>query len=63
MTSRRPRFSRRSLLTGLGSGAVLLGGLSRTLRAAEAPPVPRAVFLFYANGSHYKWTPTGAGES
>jgi hypothetical protein len=63
VTNRRPRFSRRSLLTGLGSGAVLLGGLSRTLRAAEAPPLPRAVFLFYANGSHYKWTPTGAGEA
>ncbi len=57
------RLSRRSLLTGLGSGAVLMSGLLRTLRAAEAPPAPRAVFLFYANGSNYRWTPTGAGDS
>jgi hypothetical protein len=56
-------LSRRSLLTGLGSGTVLLSGLLRTLRAAEAPPAPRAVFLFYANGSNYRWTPTGAGEA
>jgi len=61
--TRPTRVSRRSMLTGLGSGAVLMSGLLRTVRAAEAPPRPRAVFLFYANGSNYAWTPTGSGAS
>ena len=56
-------LSRRSLLTGLGSGAVLLSGLLRTVRADVARPRPRAVFLFYANGSNYAWTPSGTGAS
>ena len=59
--SRPYRVSRRSVLTGLGSGAVLMSGLLRTLRADEARPRPRAVFLFYANGSNFAWTPTGSG--
>ncbi len=62
-TTRPYRVSRRSVLAGLGSGTVLLSGLLRTVRAAEAPPRPRAVFLFYANGSNYAWTPQGAGSS
>jgi len=57
------RASRRSVLAGLGSGAVLLSGLVRQVRATEAPPRPRAVFLFFANGSHYAWTPSGAAQS
>jgi hypothetical protein len=62
-TQRPYRVSRRSVLTGLGSGTVLLSGLLRTVRAAESRPRPRAVFLFYANGSNYAWTPSGAGTS
>jgi hypothetical protein len=58
-------FSRRSLLRGLGGGAVLCSGISRSLYAQTAQPskggVPRAVFLFYANGSHPMWTPDGMG--
>jgi hypothetical protein len=57
------RVSRRSMLTGLGSGTVLLSGLLRTVRAAPSKPRPRAVFLFYANGSNYAWTPTGSDSS
>lgn len=54
-------ISRRSLLAGLGAGGVLLSGLSRTLRAQSAEPLPlRAAFLFHANGSHREWTPAGA---
>jgi hypothetical protein len=55
------------MLTGLGTGTVLLSGLLRSVRAAplaEGKPGsrrPRAVFLFYANGSNYAWTPTGSG--
>jgi hypothetical protein len=56
-------LSRRQLLRGLGGGAVLLGGLLRSLRAEAAPPRPRALFLFYANGSHHGWTPSGEGQS
>jgi hypothetical protein len=51
------RFSRRSLLRGLGAGTVLLSGISRSLYAQAR--TPRAVFLFYANGSHPAWTPSG----
>jgi hypothetical protein len=66
MPSTRPyRVSRRSVLTGLGSGAVLMSGLLRTVRAGDATtsskPRPRAVFLFFANGSNYAWTPSGSG--
>jgi hypothetical protein len=53
------RFSRRSLLRGLGAGTVLLSGISRSLYAQTR--TPRAVFLFYANGSHPQWTPAGSG--
>jgi hypothetical protein len=68
MPSTRPyRVSRRSVLTGLGSGAVLMSGLLRTVRAGDATtsskPRPRAVFLFFANGSNYAWTPSGSGTS
>jgi hypothetical protein len=65
MPSSRPyRVSRRSVLTGLGSGAALLSGLLRTVRADATKTTkarPRAVFLFYANGSNYAWTPSGTG--
>jgi hypothetical protein len=50
-------FSRRSLLRGLGAGTLLCGGLSKNLYAQLGPRIPRAVFLFYANGSHPSWAP------
>jgi len=55
--------SRRSLLRGLGAGSVLLGGVGRSVMAAEAKPLPRAAFFFHANGSHPGWAPTGSGTS
>ncbi len=60
---RSNKFSRRSLLRGLGAGSVLLSSMSKTLYAQEAPRRARAVFFFYANGSHPDWAPTGAGEN
>lgn len=58
-------FSRRSLLRGMGMGTVFLSGMSKTLygQTAMGGRVPRAVFLFYANGSHPGWTPEGMGET
>lgn len=50
------KFSRRSLLRGLGAGTVLLSGISKSLYAADAR-IPRAAFFFYANGSHPDWGP------
>jgi hypothetical protein len=51
-----PRFSRRSLLRGMGAGSLLMSGISRSLYAADVR-TPRAVFLFYANGAHPFWAP------
>jgi hypothetical protein len=58
---RNIKFSRRSLLRGLGAGSVLLSGMSRNLYAQTAPRMPRLAFFFYANGSHPDWAPTGNG--
>jgi hypothetical protein len=55
--------SRRSVLRGLGAGGVLLSGVLRSLRAEASAPLRRAVFVFYANGSHHGWTPAGEGAS
>jgi hypothetical protein len=55
--------SRRSLLRGLGAGSVLLGGVKRSVMAADSKPVPRAAFFFHANGSHPGWAPTGSGTN
>jgi hypothetical protein len=55
------RLKRRQVLRGLGSGAVLAAGVLRSLRAEAAPPRRRAVFIFYANGSHPAWAPAGEG--
>jgi len=52
---------RRDLLAGMGAGGLLLPSLVRAARA-EGTPAQRAVFLFYANGSHYGWAPTGEGQ-
>jgi hypothetical protein len=55
------KFSRRSLLRGIGAGGVLLSGISKSLYAADARTT-RAAFFFYANGSHPGWAPMGAGN-
>ncbi len=59
--ARRDPLARRQVLRGLGAGVVLAGGLLRSLRAEAAPPVKRAIFIFYANGSHPGWAPEGTG--
>lgn len=54
-------ISRRSLIAGLGAGAVLLGGIARGIRAQSSTKRLRAAFFFHANGSHPDWTPTTDG--
>ncbi len=60
---RNLKFSRRSLLRGLGAGTVLLGSMSKSLYAQTRPRVLRSAFFFYANGSHPDWAPSGTGEN
>src|SRR3954471_19805275 len=55
------KVRRRDLLAGLGGG-LLFPALARAARD-EAPARKRAVFFFYANGSHYDWAPQGTGAS
>src|SRR6266700_1370497 len=56
-------LSRRKLLKGIGAGSVFLSGMAHTVRADAAAPPLRAAFLFYANGSHPAWTPTGTDSA
>jgi hypothetical protein len=56
-------LSRRKLMQGIGAGTVFLSGMARTVRADPAAPPLRAAFLFFANGSHPAWTPTGTGSA
>jgi hypothetical protein len=56
-------LSRRKLLKGIGAGTVFLSGMARTVRADPASPPLRAAFLFFANGSHPAWTPTGSDSN
>jgi hypothetical protein len=56
-------LSRRKLLKGIGAGTVFLTGMARTVRADPALPNLRAAFLFFANGSHPAWTPTGSDSN
>src|SRR5262245_26859085 len=58
---RNIKFSRRSLLRGLGYGTVLCTGLTKNLYAQGR--ITRAAFFFYANGSHPDSNPTGMGEA
>jgi hypothetical protein len=58
---RNIKFSRRSLLRGLGYGTVLCTGLTKTLYAQTR--TPRLAMFGYANGSHPDSAPTGMGEA
>ena len=60
---RNIKFSRRSLLRGLGYGTVLCSGLTKNLYAADAARVLRLAMFGYANGSHPDSAPTGMGEA
>lgn len=55
------KFSRRSMLRGLGYGGVFCSGLCNTLYAQAMPRVTRVAMFGYANGSQYESEPTGAG--
>lgn len=57
------KFSRRTLLRGLGCGTVFCSGLAKNLYAQAAPRVTRVAMFSYANGSQYQSEPTGAGET
>jgi hypothetical protein len=59
---RNVKFSRRSLLRGLGYGGVFCTGLLDNLYAQTAPRVSRVALFGYANGSQYQSEPTG-GET
>jgi hypothetical protein len=61
---RNIKFSRRSLIRGLGYGTVLCTGITRSLYAhAQAKPITRFCAFGYANGSHPDSAPTGMGEA
>jgi hypothetical protein len=58
---RNIKFSRRSLLRGLGYGTVLCSGLTKSLYAQAR--IQRIAMFGYANGSHPDSAPTGMGEA
>jgi len=58
---RNIKFSRRTLLGGLGAGTFLCSGLTKTIYAQTAPRITRVAMFAYANGSHPDSAPTGNG--
>jgi hypothetical protein len=59
---RNVKFSRRTMLRGLGCGGVFCSGLFNNLYAQTAGRVTRVAMFGYANGSQYQSEPTG-GET
>lgn len=59
---RNVKFSRRTMLRGLGCGSVFCSGLFNNLYAQTAQRVTRVAMFGYANGSQYQSEPTG-GET
>jgi hypothetical protein len=61
---RNIKFSRRSLLRGMGYGTVLCSGISKNLYAqVGSGKITRFAAFGYANGSHPDSAPTGMGEA
>lgn len=60
---RNIKFSRRSLLRGLGYGGVFCSGIARNVYAQTLPRVTRVAMFGYANGSQYDSSPTGSGST
>ena len=60
---RNIKFSRRTLLRGLGYGMPFCAGLSKSLYAQTAPRVTRVALFAHANGSQYQSEPTGSGTT
>ncbi|KYF58475.1 hypothetical protein BE08_18455 [Sorangium cellulosum] len=56
---RNVKFSRRTMLRGLGGGTILCSGLIDNLYAQTVPRITRVAMFGYANGSQYQSEPTG----
>lgn len=56
---RNVKFSRRTMLRGLGCGTVFCSGLVDNLYAQTVPRITRVAMFGYANGSQYQSEPTG----
>ncbi|WP_437587457.1 DUF1552 domain-containing protein [Sorangium sp. So ce1000] len=59
---RNIKFSRRTMLRGLGYGTIFCSGLVDNLYAQTVPRITRVAMFGYANGSQYQSEPTG-GET
>ncbi|XXY46022.1 DUF1552 domain-containing protein [Sorangium sp. So ce269] len=56
---RNVKFSRRTMLRGLGYGTLFCSGLVDNLYAQSVPRITRVAMFGYANGSQYQSEPTG----
>ncbi|MGK3999591.1 DUF1552 domain-containing protein [Sorangium sp. So ce1024] len=56
---RNVKFSRRTMLRGLGCGTIFCSGLVDNLYAQTVPRITRVAMFGYANGSQYQSEPTG----
>ncbi|WP_437624557.1 DUF1552 domain-containing protein [Sorangium sp. So ce1151] len=56
---RNVKFSRRTMLRGLGYGTLFCSGLVDNLYAQAVPRITRVAMFGYANGSQYQSEPTG----
>lgn len=56
---RNVKFSRRTMLRGLGCGTVFCSGLFDNVYAQTVPRITRVAMFGYANGSQYQSEPTG----
>ncbi|WP_437652753.1 DUF1552 domain-containing protein [Sorangium sp. So ce1182] len=56
---RNVKFSRRTILRGLGYGTLFCSGLVDNLYAQAVPRITRVAMFGYANGSQYQSEPTG----
>ncbi|WP_437977666.1 DUF1552 domain-containing protein [Sorangium sp. So ce295] len=56
---RNVKFSRRTMLRGLGYGTLFCSGLADNLYAQTVPRITRVAMFGYANGSQYQSEPTG----
>ncbi|KYF89037.1 hypothetical protein BE17_10500 [Sorangium cellulosum] len=60
---RNVKFSRRTMLRGLGYGTLFCSGLVDNLYAQALPRITRVAMFGYANGSQYQSEPTGGEKN
>ncbi|MGK3983637.1 DUF1552 domain-containing protein [Sorangium sp. So ce136] len=60
---RNVKFSRRTMLRGLGCGTIFCSGLFDNVYAQTAPRITRVAMFGYANGSQYQSEPTGSDRN